>query len=107
MIDERVAPDFWLSEFLDSETAEREGLDNTPGPVEMQNIRVTLALGAQRIRNTLGAAVFITSGYRSPEVNRRVRGSPTSAHMSGLAMDFKCPRFGTPRSVVKHRATSP
>ena len=34
--------------------------------------------------------IVITSGYRSPEVNRAVGGSPTSNHLMGCAVDIRC-----------------
>ena len=33
-------------------------------------------------------SVIINSGYRSPEVNKRVGGSPTSNHLTGCAADI-------------------
>lgn len=98
--DEKLVPSFWLSEFLDSETAVRKGLDNTPPTAALANIRTFLAPGMQRIRECLGVPVHITSGYRSPEVNSAVGGAPNSQHMSGLAADFKAPTFGTPRAIA-------
>ena len=37
--------------------------------------------------------IVITSGYRSPEVNRAVGGSPSSNHLSGCAVDVRCAGF--------------
>ena len=33
--------------------------------------------------------IIINSGYRSPELNRRVGGSPTSNHLTGCAVDIR------------------
>jgi len=102
MIDERLQQSFRLSEFLRSDTAVRRGLDNVPKPTEMANIRHVLAPGMQRVRNCLGVPVHITSGYRSPEVNRAVGGSGNSQHSQGLAADFVAPEFGLPRAVARY-----
>lgn len=105
MPDERLGSFFWLSEFLRSDTATRAGLDNRPGRAELANIRGVLAPGMERVRNLLGGPVQITSGFRSPAVNRAVGGSAASQHCQGLAADFIAPGFGTPRSVARHLMT--
>ena len=34
--------------------------------------------------------IIISSGYRSPEVNKAVGGAPTSNHLTGCAVDIRC-----------------
>lgn len=101
MPDERLGSFFWLSEFLRSDAATRRGLANVPGPVELANIRTTLASGMQRVRNLLGVPVQITSGYRSADVNAAVGGGKSSQHLQGLAADFIAPEFGPPRKIAQ------
>lgn len=43
----------------------------------------------QQLRDHLGVAITVTSGYRSPEHNRRVGGVEGSLHTKGLAADIK------------------
>jgi hypothetical protein len=102
MSDQRVTPNFWLSEFLVSETAQRFGLDNTPSASVLATLVNVTIPGMQAVRDVLGVPVLISSGYRSPAVNAAVRGSPTSQHVSGHAVDFRAPSFGTPREVAWH-----
>jgi hypothetical protein len=100
--DELLQGHFRLSEFLRSDTAVRHGLENTPSATHLANIRNILAPGMQRVRDALAVPVFITSGYRSAEVNAAVRGSSSSQHCAGLAADFIAPAFGTPRSISRY-----
>lgn len=48
---------------------------------------MAVALGPVRLRP--GREVHVRSGYRSCAVNRAVKGSPTSQHMAGEAVDIK------------------
>lgn len=101
-----LSPHFTLAEMTGSQVAARRGLDNEPGPAELAALKRT-ALGLEAVRIRLGGApIHISSGYRSPEVNRAVGGSATSQHMRGEAADFTAPGFGTPRQVVDALAES-
>ncbi len=100
-----LSPNFTLDEFTFSRTAARLGLDNTPDARTLKNLRQLAAL-LEQVRSALGDnPINISSGYRSPALNRAVGGSAHSAHMAGLAVDFTCPRYGsvlaTARAVAK------
>jgi hypothetical protein len=101
MIDEKVTPSFWLSEFLESDTATRMGLDNSPDAESLRNLRLLTIPGMQSVRDCLGQPIFISSGYRSPAVNKAVGGAASSQHQTGQAADFKCPNFGSPLTVAR------
>ena len=53
----------------------------------------------ERVRALLGKPVLVSSGYRSPLVNRAVGGAASSAHMLGCAADFSSPGFGAPLEI--------
>ena len=96
----RLTPNFSLEQLIYSETAERERIDNTPGADIVDNLRL-LAAGLERVRSLTGYPLEISSGYRSPELNRRVGGAKTSQHTLGLAADFTCAEFGSPVDIIK------
>ena len=84
----RLTRHFMLSEFTRSSTADARGLDNSPGTEHLANLRLT-ALGLEQVRALLDDRMIrITSGYRSPAVNRAVGGVANSAHALGFAADF-------------------
>lgn len=60
------------------------------GPTEWQQVvnLQRIAFFLDRLREYMGSAVIVTSGFRSPEVNARVGGSKASAHLQGLAADI-------------------
>lgn len=91
---------FSLAELTHSQTAARKGLDNTPTREALLNLKDT-AERMEEVRALLGVSILVNSGYRSPAVNAAVGGSKTSAHMSGHAVDFIAPRFGTPLQICR------
>lgn len=101
-----LTPHFSLEELTLSQAATRQHLDNTPDAV----VRETLLDTAQRmeaVRALLGGGISVSSGYRSPAVNKAVGGAPTSAHTTGHAVDFNCFAFGTPAAVCLKIAGAP
>jgi hypothetical protein len=101
-----LSPHFTLEELTASETADRQGIDNTPTDVKVMNHLKFLAHNLEDVRECLGSPIHINSGYRSLVVNALLGSKPTSAHVKGLAADFVCPSFGTPKEIVKRLSSS-
>lgn len=101
----KLSPNFHLDEFTTSQTAGRLGLDNTPPAEVLEHLKRT-ADRMENVRAFLANPILVTSGYRSPAVNRAIGGSKTSAHVQGYAVDFICPGFGDPLKVCKALAGS-
>lgn len=91
---------FTLEEFIRSDLAIRHGIDNSPTPDVLENLKL-LAETLETVRAILGRPLHISSGYRCPELNVVAKGSKTSAHMYGRAADFECPAFGPPAEIMK------
>jgi len=88
-----------------SQTAARMGIDNTPTPEILKNLRI-MAAKLEEIRSLLGVPVLVSSGYRCPALNKAVGGSKGSAHMLGLAADITAPSFGTVLQTARKIAAS-
>lgn len=91
---------FTLDEMTVSQTAARLGLDNTPSPEIIENLRRT-AHGLEMVRALLQCPVIVTSGYRSKPVNRAVGGATHSQHLTGQAADIIAPGYGPPSQVMR------
>lgn len=82
---EHLSPHFTLQELTKTGT----GLDNTPNAEQRKHLEA-LAQHLEAVRALVATPVTITSGFRSPAVNKAVSGSTTSAHLRGDAADFTC-----------------
>lgn len=91
---------FDLPQFVQSSTAERLEIDNTP-PADVVAHLMVAASGMEQVRACLGHPIRVDSGYRCPALNKAVNGAPNSAHMTGYAVDFVCPDYGTPLEIVE------
>lgn len=111
----QLTPHFTLEEFEYSSTALARGIDNripnrpsattrSPGsssaandskndeeakssPI-LANIQNLCEVVLEPLREQVNEPVIISSGYRCPQLNRAVGGSPTSQHMTGEACDI-------------------
>lgn len=96
---------FTSDELTFSDTAARKGIDNTP-PASVMAVLGDTAKAMDEVRELLGKPIFVLSGYRCKRLNAAVGGVPTSGHLSGHAVDFVCPAFGTVRQVFDAIAKS-
>ena len=81
---------FTLEEFVRSTTAKMRGIDNTPGAYEIANLRLLCKKILEPARLKMGIPITVTSGYRSPQVNKVVGGVKGSLHLIGKAADITC-----------------
>lgn len=84
----KLSNNFKLNELIYSSTAEVNRINNYPSPVEIDNLRALCENILQPIRDKWGSPLYVNSGYRSPILNRKVGGTPTSYHCSGNAVDI-------------------
>ncbi|OEZ68179.1 peptidase M15 [Janthinobacterium sp. HH103] len=82
-----LSPHFGLAELVASQVATRQGIDNAPAPAIVANLTRLAAL-LEQVRALVGAPIAISSGYRSPALNKAVGGAASSAHVLGLAADI-------------------
>ena len=88
----RLSQNFMLSEF--------DSKDGSVMPEDVKENIIKLSNALQVIRDEVQQPISITSGYRSPEHNKRVGGAVRSTHVRGLGADFKVTNM-TPVEVVE------
>lgn len=91
---------FKLSEFINSVTAKRQQIDNTPSFEVVDNLN-RLADYLDGIREKYGKPIFISSGYRCPLLNQAVGGVASSQHLKGLAADLICADMEKLLSIIR------
>ena len=77
-----------LHEAIKSKTAIRKGIDNTPSEKHISNLKMLAEKIFLPIRRHFRTAIYISSGYRSVELNKAIGGSYKSQHCKGEAFDI-------------------
>jgi len=83
-----------LAEVTKSITANRLGIDNTPDEWTTENLRQTAINIFQPLRDAFGCPIYVSSGYRSAELNTAIGGSRRSQHVEGRAFDLDADVYG-------------
>lgn len=85
----QLSKNFTLEEMTRSLTAEMHHIDNTPNAAQTANLKTLCDKVLEQAREDFGP-MLITSGYRTPELNKLVGGVSTSYHLKGMAADIHC-----------------
>ena len=90
-MNEKISRNFTWEEMTYSRVAVENGLRNIP-PIEAEiAMKQLIKRLLQPLRIAYAQPIAITSGYRSPEVNKLVGGVPSSQHVKGEAADCYVP----------------
>lgn len=79
---------FTIEELCDSATAKKRGISNKPTEEVKKHLAELVDTLLDPLREAWGSPITVTSGYRSPALNKAVGGSTTSAHNLGYAADM-------------------
>ena len=83
-----ITTNFTLEELYKSSTASKLGINNVPNKDVSNNLMILAVKILQPLREAYGKPITVTSGYRSFELNKAVKGSSTSQHLKGEAADL-------------------
>ena len=85
----KLSKNVTLQEMVHSYTAVKKGLLNEPNEAQIENLRILCENVLQPLRDALGP-IYISSGFRSVELNTAIGGSSSSQHcaLKGAASDI-------------------
>ena len=84
----RISKHLNLAELTRSESAKRAGISNIPTKEHLNNLIVLAEKVFEPIREHFKVPIHISSGYRSKKLNNLIKGSSTSDHCFGRAIDI-------------------
>lgn len=81
-------------EAVRSQTAVRKGIDNVPSPEQIRAMKLVADKCFEPVREHFGVQLFISSFFRSEQLNMAIGGSRTSEHCKGMAIDIDADYYG-------------
>jgi zinc D-Ala-D-Ala carboxypeptidase len=89
-----ISKNITYKEATRSDTAKRLSIDNTPDAEQLENMRRVAENVFQPVRENFDCPIYVSSFFRSEELNKAMKGSSSSTHMKGEAMDLDADVFG-------------
>ena len=83
-----------LVEVTKSNTAKRCGISNEPTIEHLENLKAIALNIFQPARDYFKKPIYVSSGYRSKALNKKIGGSKKSQHSKGQALDLDAHTFG-------------
>lgn len=84
---ERISKYISYIEATKSNTAIKAGIDNTPNKIQLENMKRVGKI-FDEVREFIGKPLIVSSFFRCDKLNKYLKGSKTSLHCSGCAIDI-------------------
>ena len=84
----KISEHLELAELIRSDSAKRAGISNMPTPEHIANLKKLAENVFEKIREHFNRPILISSGYRSIDLNKIIKGAQSSQHSTGEAIDI-------------------
>ena len=84
----RISKHISYKEAVGSNYAKQKGIKNKPNEEQVENMKLLAEEVFEPLREWVDAPIKVNSMFRSLELNTALKGSKTSSHMNGEAMDI-------------------
>ena len=84
----RISKHISYKEAVGSNYAKQKGIKNKPNEEQVENMKLLAEKVFEPLREWVGCPIRVNSMFRSLELNTALKGSKTSSHMKGEAMDI-------------------
>jgi len=84
----KISKHISYEEAIHSDTAKRRGIDNSPSDYHIVNMQTLADKVFEPLRKWVGGPIKINSIFRSEKLNKAIKGSKSSQHMEGRAIDI-------------------
>ena len=84
----KISKHISYKEAVGSNYAKQKGIKNKPNEEQVENMKLLAEQVFEPLREWVDAPIKVNSMFRSLELNTALKGSKTSSHMNGEAMDI-------------------